>query len=596
MRNLRKIRKNPESARRARYYDFGPFRIDLLKRVLLRDGAPLAVTAKALETLVVLVENRGELVLKEDLIASIWPDTVVEDGSLNRNISTLRRALGDSPRAREYVITVPRRGYRFVGDVREIGDSSTRSADAPIASLAVLPFANLTGDSAQEYLADGLTEALVTDLAQIRALHVVSRTSVMRYKATDRSLPEIATELNVAGVIEGSVMREGRRVRITVQLIDGATDRHLWANSYEGELRDVLDLQSAVARAIVRELRISLTPSERSRLGVSRVVDPKAHEAYLKGRHFWNQRTWESLERSVACFDEALREDPGYALAYAGKAQALAVMLDYGVRAPRTLAPAALRAAQQALALDGELAAAHATLALLELIYEWNLAGAEREFRDALELAPGDPTIRQWYGVLLMYRLRFDESIEQMQAAKRLDPLAPPVRAALAFVYVHAGQYDKAIAEGEALRELEPNAALAYCVLGLARKGKREFRPALADLRRYADLAGRDPDALMRLGCACAAAGEPAGARAILSELRGRSAQSYVSAVCIASLESALGERERALAILEAGVRERATLMLMLGVDPAFAPLHDEPRFQAILRKVGLPAARPRPG
>jgi TolB-like protein/Flp pilus assembly protein TadD len=590
MQNVRKVRKTSASRGRVRSYEFGPFRIDLVKRLLLRDGEFVALTPKAFETLVVLAENDGEVLLKEELIRSVWPDTVVEEGSLNRNVSTLRKVLGESPNDHKYIVTVPGRGYRFVGVVRQVREEARGAVREPIESLAVLPFLNLTGNADQEYVADGLTEALIADLAQIRALRVVSRTSVMRYKNTREALPDIARDLDVDAVIEGSVMRQGRRVRITVQLIQGPTDRNLWANAYEGELGDILGLQSAVARAILMEIRAVLTPAEKALLSATRVVSPGAYEAYLKGRHFWNQRTMESLQKSIAYFEQAIRMDSGYALAHVGLAQAYLVMLDYGFQSPQALAPKAIRAVRRALELNGDLGEAHTVLALLTLVREWDFVGAEQQFRTALDLSPGDSTAHQWYGVLLMYQRRFDESLQQMWKAQSLDPLAPIIRAALGIVYLVAGRYDEAIAQAEGVRELEPNSPQAHAVLGLAHQQKGDYARAIADLRRYVDLSGKDADALMRLGCACAQAGDSSAARDVLRTLRARSTHQYVAPGSLAALELALGDTERTLAELEAGLEQRATSLLMLGVDPAFAQLRPNPRFQALLRKIGLPA------
>jgi TolB-like protein/Flp pilus assembly protein TadD len=589
MQNVRKVPKTSASRGRVRSYEFGPFRIDLVKRLLLRDGEFVALTPKAFETLVVFAENDGEVVLKEELIRSVWPDTVVEEGSLNRNVSTLRKVLGESPNDHKYIVTVPGRGYRFVGVVRQVRDEARGDVREPIESLAVLPFLNLTGNADQEYVADGLTEALIIDLARIRALRVVSRTSVMRYKNTREALPDIARDLDVDAVIEGSVMRQGRRVRITVQLIHGPTDRNLWANAYEGELGDILGLQGAVARAILMEIRAVLTPAEKALLSATRVVSPGAYEAYLKGRHFWNQRTMESLQKSIAYFEQAIRMDSGYAMAHVALAQAYLVMLDYGFQSPQALAPKAMRAVRRALELNGDLGEAHTVLALLRLVREWDFVGAEQQFRTALDLSPGDSTAHQWYGVLLMYQRRFDESLQQMRKAQSLDPLAPIIRSALGIVYLLAGRYDEAIAQAEAVRELEPNSPQAHAVLGLAHQQKGDYAQAIADFRRYVDLSGKDPDALMRLGCACAQAGDSSAARDILRTLRARSTHEYVAPGSLAALELALGDTERTLAELDAGLEQRATSLLMLAVDPAFSQLRPNPRFQALLGKIGLP-------
>jgi TolB-like protein/Flp pilus assembly protein TadD len=584
---MQKFRKTPKASdgRRLRGYEFGPFRIDLIKRVLLREGEFVSLTPKVFETLVALVENRGEVLLKEELIERIWPDVVVEEGSLNRNISTLRKVLGESPSDHEYVVTIPRRGYRFVGEIRESWVEPARPIDRPIdqplESVAVLPFLNLSGDSGQEYFADGLTEALITDLAQVHALRVVSRTSVMRYKNARTSLPQIARELHVDGVVEGSVMHADERVRITVQLIDGQTDRHLWANAYDGKLSDALSLLSAVARAIVREIRVALTPTEQTRLATVRLVTPTAYEAYLKGRYFWNQRTPESLKRSIAYFEQAIRIDRSYALAHVALAQAYTVMVADGFQSPRELVPKAMQAVRQALKLDAELGEAHATLAFLMFIHELDFAGAEQRFRSALSLSPSDSTARHWYGLLLLYQRRFDESLQELQKAQGLDPLAPIIRAALGLGYVFAGKYDDAIQQADS--------QLAFAVLGLAHQHLGNHPQAIADLRRYVHLSDHDADALMRLGCAYAQSGDKRKARTILRQLQARSKKYYVSPVSLAALELALGDTEHAVAMLNAGLEQRASSVLMLAADPAFAPLRSDPRFQALLRKIGLP-------
>jgi TolB-like protein/Flp pilus assembly protein TadD len=590
MQEFRKFPKAAEGRGRVRAYEFGPFRVDLVKRLLYRNGDLVSLTPKALDTLAALLEHDGDVLLKEELIGRVWPDTVVEEGSLNRNISTLRKALGESPTDHRYIVTVPGRGYRFVGEVHRVRDESPRDDRGSIGSLAVLPFLNLTGDPDQEYVSDGLTEALITDLAQIRALHVVSRTSIMRYKNTRESLPAIARELGVEGIVEGSLMREGRRVRITVQLIEAKSDRHLWARTYEGELGEMLDLQSAVARAILREIRAALTPAEEARLSLVRVVGSAAYEAYLRGRHYWNQRTFESLRRSEAWLEQAIAMDSRYAQAHVALAQTYLVMLDYGMDAPRVLAPKAMRAVERAIVFGDDLGEAHGALALSRLICEWDFAEAERQFRQALELNPGDSTSRQWYGVLLMYQRRFEDSLRQMREAQSLDPLAPIVRAAFAFAQVFAGRYREALAQAETVRELEPRSPQGHSVLGMAYQQLGDYARAINAFEWYVELSGKDPDALMRLGCARAAAGEPAAAREIVAGLKARRAREYVSPGTVAAVELALGNTDEALAGLAAGVDERATSMLTIGTDPVFADLRSDARFRSLLERIGLPS------
>jgi TolB-like protein len=589
MQTVGKTRKNSECGARPRLYEFGPFCVDPARSLLLRSGEPVTLTPKAFEILVVLLEHRGDIVLKQDLIDSVWPDTCVEEGNLSRNISTLRKALGEAPGDHEYVVTVPRRGYRFVGRVHEARARSGCPAQPPIESIAVLPFMNLSADAEQEYFADGMTEALLTDLAQICALRVVSRTSVMRYKNTRSTLKQIARELDVDAVVEGSVLRAGHRARITVQLIQGQTDQHLWANTYEGDLADVLGLQGSIARSIAHEIQVALTPREQARLAAARVVNPAAYEAYLKGRHFLGQRTAAALKRSVAYFEEALRADPRDVLAHVALAQACAVIAAEGFQAPRTVVPKALRAVNAALALDADLGEAHATLALLKFHHEWDFVGARRRFRTALDLCPGDASTHHWYGLLLGFQRCFDESLHELRTARGLDPLAPIIRAALGLVDVFAGRYDEAIAAAQSALEIEVDCPQACAVLGLAHQGQGLHARAIADFQRYVSLSAGDSTALMRLGCACVGSGEVGRAEQILSRLQLRSDHDYVSPADIAALELALGRTQRALALLADGLGPCTPSYVTLAVDPAFARLRTNARFQVLLRRIGLP-------
>lgn len=598
MQKFRKIPKGSESSERRFFYAFGPFRVDPVKRLLLLGAEPVALTPKAFEILRVLVEQRGEVLVKEELMKRVWPDTVVEEGNLNRNISTLRRALGEHPDEHRYIVTLPGRGYRFVAEVREVWDGPPARrlrivGRARIQAVAVLPFLNLSADPEQEYFADGLTEALLTDLAQIHALRVVSRTSVMRYKNTQKSLPEIARELGVDGVVEGSVLRSGGRVRITVQLIRAYTDEHLWAHAYEGELGDVLGLQSGIARAVVREIHVTLTPAEQARLATVRLISPAAHEAYLKGRYLLKQRTHATVRKSIAYFEQALRHDASDARAYGALAEACAVMAIDEFEASEVMVPKARRAAQKALELDEQSSEAHATLALLKFFYEWDLPGAEQQFRRALELTPNDPTAHHWYGLALMYQRRFSESFQELRKAQELDPLSPVIRAALGLDYAFAGKYDEAIRQAESLLEIDPDSPLAHDIVGFSCARKGLYPQAIAALQQYVDRSGRDSDALMRLGCAYAAsgdAGDAGNARKLRDELEALSRRQYISPSTIAALDVALGDKERALVSLDAAVDRRPAGLLMLAADPAYAPLRSDARFATLLRRIGLPS------
>jgi TolB-like protein len=387
--------------KRKHIYRFGPFSIDRDERLLRRDAEVIPLAPKAIETLLALTGSGGRVLEKAELIGAVWPDSFVEEGSLARNISLLRKSLGeDDADGGGYIETIPRRGYRFVVPVSEHVASDSASAG----SLAVLPLADLSGDASQAYFADGMTDELISYFLKIEALNVSSRTSVMAYKDVRKPLREIARELGVDGVVEGTVLHSGGRVRISVRLMEGTTERHLWSETYEKDMRDVLALQSAVANDVSREIRIKLTPPEKARLAQSRSVNPDAYQDYLRGRFFWNKRTAEGLRKARECFEQAIAKDPSYAPAHCGLADAFALMgsSGYDVMPPREAMPRAKAAALCALEIDETLAEAHAALGYVKLAFDWDLAGAARELARAIELKPNYAITYQWQGELLM--------------------------------------------------------------------------------------------------------------------------------------------------------------------------------------------------
>ncbi|MCI0402312.1 MAG: tetratricopeptide repeat protein, partial [Acidobacteria bacterium] len=349
-------------------------------------------------------------------------------------------------------------------------------ATPKIESLAVLPLDNLSGDPEQEYFAEGVREALTTELSKISALKVISRTSAMRYKKTDKPVPQIAQELDVDALIEGSVAREGDQVRITVQLIHGPTDKQLWAESYQREVRSILILQSDVAREIARQIKIAVTPAEAARLVTTRSVNPKAHELYLKGRFHWNKRSEEGLQKATAYFQQALEQDPRFALGYAGLADSYLVMAHWEFLSGREAYPKAKAAASKALELDNTLVEAHTALATVSYQYSFDWTGAEKQFKRALELNPGYATGHQWYAEYLSAAGRHQEAIAEIKRAQELDPFSLIVNAIGAFVFYFARQYDEAIDEGHRTLELDSNFYPAYIYLFWAyeQKGMHE--------------------------------------------------------------------------------------------------------------------------
>ena len=464
-----------------------------------------------------------------------------------------------------------------------------RAAAARIESLAVLPLENLSGDPQQDYFADGMTEELIADLGQIEALRVISRTSVMRYKKTDKPLPQIAKELKVDAVIEGSVLRAGNRVRVTAQLIRASTDRHLWAQSYERELGDVLALQGDVARAIAEQVRIKLTPEQQARFVPARPVNPEAHDAYLKGRYYWNLRTESGLNKGIDYFQQAVEKDFGYAQAYAGLADSYLLQTAWARMAPREAYPRAKAAALKALEIDETLAEAHTSLGTVELAYEWNWSGAEKEYKRAIELNPSYATAHNFYAMYLSYMGRHDEAIAEIGRAEELDPLSPIINAIGGFVLFFARRYDEAIAQCRRTLELNAGFHPAHLYLGWAYEQKKLYGEAISEYQKAMALEQGSPRLAAGLAGAYAAAGNRTEALKIVSNLTELSKRRYVPPYDIAQIYTALHDFDQACAWLEKAYEERTYLLVMLKVDPRNDPVRSDPRFQDLLRRMNFP-------
>jgi TolB-like protein/DNA-binding winged helix-turn-helix (wHTH) protein/Tfp pilus assembly protein PilF len=530
---------------------FGIFEVDLRAGELRKRGRRVRLQQQPFQVLAMLLEHHGQVVGREDLQKKLWPaDTFVDfDHGLNKAINKIREALGDSAESPRFVETVARRGYRFLADVRtadavpvrspeptpqphpaadahdrqnpggrlatltrllpprawkistfvllallaSFAASKLRSGNHPspvIRSLAVLPLESLSNDASQDYFADGMTDELISDLGQIRALRVISRTSVMAYKHTRKSLPQIARELNVDAVVEGSVLRSGDQVRITAQLIEAATDRHVWSQSYQGALRDTLALQNNVARAIADEIRISLNPQEQAALRHATVVNPVAYESYLKGRYFWNKRTANGLKSALAYFNQTIEEDPTYVQAYSGLADTYALLGDwqYAVMTPKEALPKAKAAAIKALELNNALGEAHNSLAFCLDGFDWDFDSAGNEFRRAIELNPGYATAHHWYAWHLALLRRYDEAIVEMRTALNLDPLSLIINADLAELLALAHRSDDSIQQSRKTIEMDPNFGLAHNHLGQAYLQKHMNDEAVAELQEAVKL------------------------------------------------------------------------------------------------------------
>lgn len=595
-----------EAGPRARPVRFGVFELDLRSRELRQQGSKVTLQDQPFQVLALLIERAGEVVTREDLRAALWPaDTFVdfEDG-LNTAVKKIRTALGDSADHPQFVETLPRRGYRFIAPVEHPATQTGRDeggdvpAEAParaagqnsISSVAVLPLLNLSGDPAQEYFADGMTEALTTNLAQIRALRVISRTSAMKYKHTSKSMPEIGRELNVEGVVEGAVSRSHDHVRVTAQLIHALADAHLWAKTYEREIHDVLFLQSEVALAIATEVHIRLTSSEKARLSRSRSVKPEALEAYLMGRYFWSRRTEEALTRAMEYFQKAIQEDSDYAQAYAGLADCYTMLAWNSMRPPKEALPKGRAAALTALNLDEHLAEAHSSLAVTLMFHDWDWAGAEREFKRSIELNPSYGVARPWYAFELAALGRHMEAGVECQRALGIDPLSMPILASSAFVFYLARQYDRSLDLSRRMLEMDSAGFYqAYFVLGTAYEPKGMWDQAIRAFESAVAISNRNPHMLAGLGHALAASGQTTGAREVLDELRARADRQYIAPFNVAMVFAGLGMKEEALDWLERAYEDRSIWMIFVDAFPLFDRLRPEPRFQALTRRMGFP-------
>jgi serine/threonine protein kinase/TolB-like protein/Tfp pilus assembly protein PilF len=457
--------------------------------------------------------------------------------------------------------------------------------DKAIRSVAVLPFVNLSADQAQEYLADGMTEELIADLAQIGALRVISRTSVMQFQGARKSLPEIARHLKVDAVIEASVLRSGERVRVTAQLIDAGTERHLWARTYDRDLRDVQVLQSQLATAIAREMKTLLTPRERSRLAAGRQVDRDAYEAYLKGRFFWSKRSAANLKRAQELFQQAIEKDPGYAAAYAGLADSYFLVPFDSDTPPRDYFPKVKDAATRALAIDDTLAEAHLSLARA-LQLDWDWPGVERELRRVLELNPSDAQAHRQYGSYLSAMGRHQEAIAEGNRAQELDPLSPATNEMAGRRYYHARQYDQALEQDRKALELDPNFWMAHLFSSRAYAQKGMYAEALAELGGAREIT---PEILSDSGYVYAASGRVQEAQRNLEELISLSRQRYVPPIYIVHIYAGLGQKDQAFAWLEEALEGRDGRLAWLKVDHMLDSIRSDPRFAAILRRLRLP-------
>ena len=626
---------------------FGVFEANLRSRELRRKGVKVRLPDQSFQVLAMLLEHPGELVAREDIRKRLWPvDTFVDfDHGLNNAVNRLREALGDSTESPRLIETLPRRGYRFIAAVNCLAKGgNAAAAESPdmsgqaseqrllkgfeserrsppyarivvavaaivvvalaalmfragriakpprIRSLAVLPLQNLSGDASQDYFADGMTDALITYFANISSLRVISRSSAMHYKGSHLALPQIARELNVDAVVEGSVVRSGDRVRVTAQLVEAPSDRQLWAKAYDRQMREILWVQQDLAQNIVREIQAKLTPTEEARLSAkAEDVNPEAYSSYLLGRSFWNTRSLDGYQKGLEFFKHATELSPEYAPAYAGVADCYNHLgLGMGSLSAIEAAKLARAAEEKALQLDQNLAEAHAALAFTLHRYDWNWADSEKEFMRAIELDPQNATFHTWFSELLGSLGRTQEAQAHSNRARVIDPLSVQGVRQIAHAYVENKQYDKVTEYYSKAIELQPDSFRLRMDLATGYRSSGHYQEAVEEFQKVIALYGPNVFPEAELGYTYALSGRRSEAVKVIGDLK-RTGRPGYSSYALARIFVALGRKDEAFTWLERAYEERAAQMPKLNGDSAFASLHSEPRFQDLVRRVGLP-------
>lgn len=576
-------------------YKFGEFRIEAGKRLLLRGGALVALTPKAFDTLLHLIQNRQRVVEKDELMQAIWPDTSVEENNLNQNISTLRRVLGESRGENRYIATIPGKGYRFIADVEGGGAPPGPVQAAPErVTLAVLPFENLSSDREREYLADGLTEETIAALGQIDPEHlgVIGRTSVMTYKKATKTLGEIGSELGASHLVESTLRGEGGRFRVTSKLIRVKDQVQVWTASYDGEPASVLNFQRELSAAIAEQIRLRLSPERLSALARRQTRNAEAYDLYLRGRHYWHQLTPPTTKRAVECFSRATQLDPEYALAWSGLADAYAASPINGDAPPLGMWPLAREAAARSVAAEPNLAEAQTSLGFVKFWFDWDWLVAEAAYRKAIELDPSYPMAYRMLGIALAHMGRYAEARPEMARLRELDPLLAINQALSAQVAFAGREYAAAVQFARQAVVVDPEFWIGLFQLGQAYEQSGESELALEALNKAGRFSGGNSKAISLRGYVFAKLGRANEAREVLSTLEVIARERYVPPYAMALVHAGLDESELALEWLERALAVRDVHLAFLPVDPKWDAFRGDPRFQALLKQCGFSEGR----
>jgi TolB-like protein/Tfp pilus assembly protein PilF len=569
---------------------FGPYEANIKSGELRKHGLRIRLQEKPFQLLALLVTEPGAVITREAIKGALWPPGTHVDfeHSLNTTVNKLRQALHDRAAQPRYIETIARRGYRFIAPVEL---TAPGPASRQKIMLAVLPFSNLSGDREQEYFSDGLTEELLTQLARLhpQRLGIIARTSIMRYKNTEKDVRNIGSELGVEYILEGSVRRAGDKIRITTQLIAVKDQTHLWAESYDRELADVFTIQSEVAENVARSLVLEFFPAEASIPAKTLTTDPETHELFLRACHHWNARTPEGLRKAFDYLQQSLVKDPNFAAAYARLADAFNISVDYGLLPPAEAFPQAQAAAGKALELNDKLAQPHAAMAFIQHRFDWDWAAAETEYQKAINLNPNYATAHHWYAEFLSQMGRHDDALQRIGKARQLDPLSFIILSVEAWLLYHARRYDQAVRKCREVYDLDPDFPVARYILGRVLLQQGKLKNAMEESQQAATHSKNNPFMLSAWGLACAATRKKKQARGILERLAALSENQYVSPYLKAKIHLGLEEENVALDLIESACEERDGWLADLHVDPELDSLRPHPRFQKLLQRMNFP-------
>ncbi|HEX6124278.1 MAG TPA: tetratricopeptide repeat protein [Pyrinomonadaceae bacterium] len=623
-------------------YEFGDFRLDAGHLMLYRKDEELALAPKAVETLLALVERRGQIVSKDELLEAVWPDAIVEESNLFLYLSVLRKTLGTQTNGKPWVETLRRRGYRFSGSVRVIpatnGDGAPRVEPFPlhvvpsrlpdadnapdeirprpfrwwnfaaaglltavvaltlaysyflkheITSIAVMPFENENAEL--EYLSDGMTETLIESLSRLPKLNVKARSSVFRYKNKEKDAATIGRELNVRAILNGRVVQHGDRLTVYLELVDAQTGDRIWGNQYTRNQTNIISLQREIARDVLDKLSVRLSGADEQELAKNPTLNVEAYQLYLKGRHHAMKLTPQDTKKGLSYFQEAIDLDPNYALAYVGIADANFPLALTGNIAPNEAFPTAKSAVDKALEIDSNLGEAHATSCWIAFWYEWDWSGAEQHCKRAIELNPNNGDAHRAYAHLLSNIGRHDEAFAEMKRSLEVDPLDLRTNAQAGQALIHAGKVDEALVSLQKSIDFEPNFWMSHLFLASAYIEKERYDEAVAAAQKQIEMSPAQTHGIAYLGYALARSGKHEEARAVLRELLDRFTKGFVPPYRIALVYNGLDDKENALVWLEKGLNARDPMMTFLKVEPKWNNLRSDPRFRDVLRRMGFP-------